>query len=339
MKISLYHFKIKGVFAVAVRLSNKMCSWQISVCLSILMISCATHKPQTPGLQRFDHEFSAMGTEFNILLYHDSEAEALSIFEEAEIKAGQLNAIFSDYLEDSEISRLSRFAGLDTAIHVSMPLWEVLAYAQKLSELSDGAFDITIGPLSKLWRRAFRRKTFPDPELLTAASSKVGYASLILDEDQQSAQLLLSGMRLDAGGLAKGYTVDVLARLITDRHIKSFLVDGGGDIYAGNAPPGLTGWKIALQDSGKESRPEYLYLANEAVAASGTTYRYLEHEGRRYGHIIDPRTGMGISGMSIAYVRARRCMHADGLASVLAILGPEAFHALCEAVEDCTEVL
>ena len=267
-------------------------------------------------LRKFEFSESLMGTQFRLVIYSESEARAASAAQQAFQRAHSLNAIFSDYESSSEAMQLSEPGKIGRPVAISPEMAKVLDYAIQMSKMTKGAFDITIGPLSKLWRRAFRRNEFPEAGKIAEARGRVGYRRLKLNSRKQTLRIKKAGTKLDFGGIAKGFAIDEIARSLRSSLAGDhFLVDGGGDIYAGAAPPDEPGWKIALP-SGKP-----LILSNEAIAVSGDRYRYLEWENRRYSHIIDPRTGLGTTHRTTIGVRARTCMIADAWASTLIVLG------------------
>lgn len=261
-----------------------------------------------------------MGTTFRVVLYAEGQEQAKQAAQAAFARIDELNQIFSDYEEDSEVSRLSRSAGSGKKVPISSELWEVLHYAKKLSKKSGGAFDVSIGPLSKLWRRAFRQMEFPSPDKIAEAKALVDYRKIKLYRKHRRAKLAREGMRLDLGGIAKGYTVDAVYRELQKQGIHRTLVDGGGDIYAGDPPPGQSGWEVQLLSLKEGENPKKIVLTKRAIASSGSTYKFLEWNGERYSHIIDPRTGLGITETDIINVAAGSCMQADAFASTLSIL-------------------
>jgi FAD:protein FMN transferase len=174
------------------------------------------------------------------------------------------------------------------------------------------------GELTKLWRRAFRQKEFPTASEIEAARKTVGFKDLELKKN--TAQLKKTGMRLDLGGIAKGYAVDEAMAVIRSHGITVALVDGGGDMLAGDAPPGNIGWLIEKPALGKDGlTTEKIPLKNAAIATSGDTYKFLEHDGKRYSHILDPRTGMGITSRQLVTVTAPTCMEADAWATAMSV--------------------
>ena len=278
-------------------------------------------------LQRFEFEHQQMGTQFKIILYSKSITTAQNIANQCFKKVDTYNHIFSDYQETSELNLLSASAGTHKKIKVSRPLWTILRKSNQYAKKSQGAFDITIGPLSKLWRSMFRRSEIFDGVKINSAKAKTGFHKMKYYPLSKRVKLTQKGMRLDLGGIAKGYTVDAMVKIIRQAGIQQFLVDGGGDLYVGNAPPNKKGWTVHLviTDDKGEGIEQNLLLENTAIASSGDTYRYLEHKGKRYSHIIDPRTGYGILDQNIINVQAHSCTKADAVASTLSILkGQEA---------------
>ena len=209
-----------------------------------------------------------------------------------------------------------------------------MSYAQTVSEQSGGAFDVTIGPLTKLWRRARREKALPADERVAEARQAVGYQWLKLDPAGRTAQLLRANMRLDLGGIAKGFAADEALGEIRRAGLSRALVRASGDIAAGDAPPGETGWLVGIAPLDPDEPPtRFVRLANRAVSTSGDARQHLFVNGRRYSHLIDPRTGLGIPGRSSVTVIAPRGIQADSLASAISILGPEKGLALAERLE------
>lgn len=289
-------------------------------------------------LQRFAFEEPHMGTPFRIVLYAPDSTTAHQAATAAFARVEALNQALSNYIPDSELMQLAATAGSGSAVPVSDDLWMVLEAAQRLAEETDGAFDVTIGPLAKLWRKAFRRKTMPETDALAEAKSRVGYRHMVLDAQHQTVTLQVYGMVLDLGGIAKGYAVDEALVVLKSFGITSALVDGGGDIALGDAPPGALGWHIsiaALNASGALEEEQHL-LANRAVATSGDTYRFLQVGNTRYSHLIDPNSGLGVTHQALVTVVASSGMEADALASVISVMGWRASQSLLENRLDVT---
>ena len=288
------------------------------------LLACALLLQADEKLQRYSHRELHMGVEFEIVLYAPHEATAQKAMAAAFERVAELDKRLSDYDPESELSKLSAGSPSVEPVKVSEDLWEVLLVSQRLSAKSEGKFDITVGPLTKLWRRARRQKELPAKEQIAKALESVGYKYLELDEQLHTAKLLKPNMRLDAGGIAKGYAAEEALVKIRELGIQEALVRASGDIAAGDPPPGEKGWKIGLAPLDPDQPPErFILLKNAAVSTSGDSRQHLIVDGKRYSHIIDPHTGWGIAGRSSVSVIAPRGIDADSIASAVSILGPE----------------
>lgn len=273
-----------------------------------------------------------MGVSFTFILYAADEALANRAAEAAFARVAELNGLLSDYDAESELRQLCRQAPTSQPVPVSPELGYVLQRSQALAQRTDGAFDVTVGPLIRLWRRARRSGEMPSVARLEEAQQAVGYAHLQL-VDEQRVELLRPGMRLDLGGIAKGYAADEALAVFFAHGIRSVLVDASGDLVMGEPPPGAKGWRIGIAPlAGNDGSPSrYLTLAQRAVATSGDAWQYVEIDGRRYSHIVDPRTGLGLTVPSSVTVVAADGISADSLATAVSVLGPIAGLKLIEA--------
>jgi thiamine biosynthesis lipoprotein len=266
-----------------------------------------------------------MGTLFQVIFYAKDSTVANFWQKKAFARLDELNLIFSDYDDCSEITRLANAAGMNAFLRLSDDLWAVLAMSQDLAQQTEGAFDLSIGPLSKLWRKAFRQQQFPDSADLHVAQALCNFRNIELDQRHHAANLTKKGMRLDAGGIAKGYAVDVLFDLLKEAGFKHLLVIGGGDVRVGLPPPGKDAWTIAskISDADGKVQDGELFLSNTAISTSGDTYRFLEWNGQRYSHIIDPRTGLGLQHRMLFQIQGPSSTLCDGLATACSVLGKE----------------
>ncbi len=234
----------------------------------------------------------------------------------------RLNTIFSDYEPTSELNRLCAHAGSPTPVLVSKELFDILDRSLKMSVLTGGLFDITLAPCVRLWRRSRRRSELPGLETLTNARALTGFQHLLLDPANRTARLAKSGMQLDLGGIAKGWTQDACLALLHQRfEITCVLLDAAGEIAAGSPPAGRESWQIGLLPSGTEA-PVRIPLKNANVATSGDHYQYVEIAGIRYSHIIDPRTGLGSTVSRQASLIAPTGAQADPLTKLLCLMDP-----------------
>lgn len=272
-------------------------------------------------LQRFAKTEPHLGTTIEIVLYTDTAERAEQGFRAAFARVVQLNAVLSDYDLESELSRLSAQAPTPSPIVVSEDLFAVLVAARHWSVESGGAFDVTVGPLTKLWRRARRRGELPASADLREAHQSVGYDALRLDPAKRTVELLKPKMRIDLGGIAKGFVIDQALEVLTQMGIERALVNAGGDLAATGPPPESKGWLVGLAPLQPRDPPkQFIELKHGAVATSGDSWQYLEVDGRRYSHLLDPKTGYGLSYRGSVTVVAPNGMTADALASALSVL-------------------
>ena len=269
------------------------------------------------------HEFSRplMGMAFRIVVYAEAKPLAKRASDAAFDRVAVLNKIMSDYDPSSELSKLSDLAGSGKAARISDDLYRVLDAGQALATNSAGAFDMTAGAAPQLWRRARRLKRMPPEYVIDNARKASGYRALKLDEDAKTAELTKPGVRLDLGGIAKGYALDESLTELHKHGLRQALVSAGGDIAAGDAPPGQPGWKIALLGLKENAAAEFIWVSNGAVATSGDLFQVLELDGKRHSHIVDPRTARAITDQRLVHVLAPAAIQADSLATAISVLG------------------
>jgi len=272
------------------------------------------------GLERMEESRKCMGTTLRLVVHAPTANAGRRALELAFARAEELNGILSDYQEQSELMRLcAKAGGPPTA--VSRELFTVLESAQELARLSDGAFDVTIGPVTRLWRLARKSKRLPDQADLAAAKTLVGYRMVELTAQGRWVRLAKPEMRIDLGGIAKGFTADELLELLRKEGLPRSLVALGGDITCGDAPPGVKGWEVGIIPvPGEKGEPAKVFLQGRSISTSGDLEQFLEIEGRRYSHIVDARTGIGSTSQAMATVIAPRGIDADRLAKLGVLL-------------------
>lgn len=284
-----------------------------------------------PALTRFTFTEPHMGTTFRIVLFAKNELTAKKAAAAAFTRIAELNRIMSDYQDDSELMKLCK-ESKGRRTEVSVDLFKVLEQAEEVSRLSDGAFDVSIGPVVRLWRKARRTHEMPDAAAIKKALELVDYRKIRLDSKGRTVQLLLIGMMLDLGGIAKGYAADAALEVLRHDGITRALVAAGGDIAVGEPPPDAPGWKIGiapLEDSKDPS--EFISLKNAAVSTSGDLHQYVEITGKRYSHIIDPKTGSGLTGRRSVTIIAANCTTTDAWATAICVVGAERGLKMIEA--------
>lgn len=261
-----------------------------------------------------------MGVQSRIVLYAPSGKMAEAAAKAAFARIDQLEQIMSDYRADSEINRLSGSAG-GRPVRVSEDLYEVLSRSEELARKSSGAFDVTAAPVIQLWRKARTGHALPSEADLKNALQLVGWRMLKLDRKARSAQLLKKGMRLDLGGIGKGYACDAALSSLRSCGVTRALVEMGGDMALGEAPPGAKGWRIEIAHSDRAHRT--VTLSRCGVSSSGDTEQFVEIGGTRYSHIVDPRTGVGLTSRVAVTVIAPNATTSDGLSTALCVLDPD----------------
>jgi len=276
--------------------------------------------------ERFEFQEIHMGTIVRITLYAPSSEIAEKAAEEAFASFRMLQEIMSDYIFDSELSLLCESRGW---IRVSDHLFAVLWAAKQYSTMSDGAFDVTVGPMTRLWRRSRRQRELPSEQLVEQAKQLVGNHLWEIDKRTQSVRLLRAGMRFDLGAIAKGYAIDKAFEIIQRHGITSQLVDAGGDFRVSSPPPGTEGWQIAKGDA-------MVSLKDTAMATSGGRFQFVVINGVRYAHIVNPQTGLGMTELHTVHVTAPTAMQADALATAVFILGKKKGLALIDTLPNVT---
>jgi thiamine biosynthesis lipoprotein len=281
-----------------------------------------------------------MGSEFRIVLYTTDAAVARSASRAAFERIAGLDRTLSDYQPDSELMQLCDRAG-GPAVAVSADLFGVLERSQAMYRRSGGAFDVTVGPVVRLWRRARRDRKMPDGELLTKARALVGSDKMALDRAARTVRLEHAAMKLDLGGIAKGYAAGEAINVLARQGIDRALVAGAGDIVVKGAPPDAAGWMIGIgpiEDAAAPPR-QFLRVKDAAVSTSGDAERYVEIGGKRYSHIVDPQTGLGVVDRCSVTVVAPDGATADSLDTAVYVLGPERGLVLVEATEGAAALI
>ena len=261
-----------------------------------------------------------------------ADAAAQRVFENVE----RLKMVFSDYESDSELRKVCIAAQDGSEVPVSDDLWTVLVAAKKYHRLSNGAFDPTVANAVRLWRRAVREEKFPKRDKLEEARELTDFNLVVLNEKTHTMRFLKKGVRLDLGGIAKGYIIDKSLELLKELGYPAALVDIGGDVAVGDAPPeldsrqgepgcvspraeGRKGWKIGILDETGKDVKEFRYLTNCGIATSGANARFVVIDSIRYSHIIDPKTGLGLTNSVVTTVIAPTAMDADAWASARSV--------------------
>ncbi|MGE0000835.1 MAG: FAD:protein FMN transferase [Fimbriimonadaceae bacterium] len=268
-----------------------------------------------PSMERYEFTQAHMGMAVRVVLYSSAQEVAESAARAAFARFADLDTMFSDYRADSTLNRMLAAAD-GTPQSAPAEMVDILGTARRLSALTEGAFDVTAAPLVRLWREARKTSTIGSAEELAAARALVGYRRVFADQQAKTVSIE-PGTRIDLGGIAKGYACDQAIQAIRSKGVTSALVEAGGDIAVSGPPPGREGWTISLEHVGQGT----VNVVDCAVSTSGDTEQFVEIDGVRYSHVIDPRTGLGTTERVQATVIANRGELSDPLATAICVLG------------------
>ncbi len=273
-----------------------------------------------------------MGTQFTITLYASDEPSAKSAALAAFQRIDALEEVMSDYQADSELMRLCA-QPFGKPVHVSDDLFEIIRISQGISQQSNGAFDITVGPYVRLWRFSRKRGILPTDAELAAAKAAVGWRKLKLDAQARTVTLLAPNMRLDLGGIGKGFAADQAMKVLNGTGITRALVAASGDIAIGDAPPGQKGWKVGIAAFGTRTNEvaRELTLHNAGISTSGDSEQFFEINGVRYSHIVNPQTGLGLTERIQDTVIGPNATTTDSLDTTVNLLGVKRGLALVDS--------
>lgn len=255
-------------------------------------------------LIRYEDSRVSMACTYSIVVYGEERNSLRQAVDAAFDEVDRIDRLMSHYKPDSPLSQLNREAA-KKPVKVEPELFDFIVECLRYSRASDGAFDITVGPLMKAWGFFRGEGRMPSEQELSKARRSVGYRHVISDEKERTVFFDQPGVELDLGGIAKGYAVDRAVTVLKQRGIKSALVSAGGStIYGLGAPPNGAGWEVKLQDPiAPDKTALTLKLKNQALSVSGSYEKFFEMEGRRYSHIMDPRTGRPVEGvLSVAVI-------------------------------------
>jgi len=290
-----------------------------------------------------------MGTFARVVVVAKNSDTAKECIKAGFVEIEKVDMLMSDYKDDSDISRINKNA-FNEPVKVTQPTFEVLQKSIEFSKLTDGTFDITVGPLVDLWRRATEANSVPSEDVLSVARSKVGYDNLILDSIYKTVKFKIEGMRIDLGGIAKGYAIDKAIEEMQSAGAIAGMVDIGGDIRCFGQPSGgKKFWQIGLQDPNLTSDDSWpvaqdkplliLQLTDAAVATSGGYRRFTLIEGQRFSHIFNSHTGESAQGLASVTIISQNALDADALATAVSVLGVEKGLSLIESIPHTEAIL
>jgi len=287
------------------------------------------------------HEYRpAMGTTVEIFLYAETPASAVELFEVAFQEIARVEEALSNYRATSEISRINSTAA-DRPIVTDPEVFGLIARALEYSRRTGGAFDVTVGPLVGAWGFFRGDGHYPSATALSEARAKVGWRHVVVDSAARSIRFLTPGLQLDLGGIGKGFALDRAASTLQRNGVGRALLGAGQSSYVAiGTPPGSRGWPIAVPDPRDPALAlSTVRLRDQSLSTSGSDQQYFEIDGRRYSHIIDPRTGEPVTGMVQVTVIAPTATDSDALSTALFVLGREGAPAAIEGMEGTAALL
>jgi thiamine biosynthesis lipoprotein len=278
--------------------------------------------PQGALTQRVEANIDAMGSTYSVVVYGNDEARLRAAVEDASQEARRLDQLLSNYIPASEWSQVNREAS-SKPVRISTELFQLLAACVEYSRESDGAFDITVGPLMRVW--GFYKGTghLPHRAEVRGAMAHVGYRNILLDPATNSVRFAKEGVEIDPGGIGKGYAVDRMVAILKEDGVTSALVSASGSsIYGLGAPPNQKGWPIKIRDPKDASKSvAEVWLHDSSLSTSGNYEKFFIAEGKLYSHIMDPRTGYPSEGMLSVSVVAPRTIDSEAWGKPYYILG------------------
>lgn len=314
-------------------------SFAASVLLLVFGAVLAEQARGQHSLERFEYRQTRMGMAVRVVLYAPHDTTARRAGRAAFRLMEDLENVLSSYRSSSELSRLPRRA-VHAPVRVSDPLFTVLRRAQRLARQSNGAFDVTVGPYMSLWDTARQRKELPDSATLQRTSARVGWQKMRLNESRRTVELTADSMQLNLGGIAKGYILDRALDTLSALGVSRAMIEAGGDLVVSDSPPNQAGWEVQLPAAVADGGPHTIHLTHAAVSTSGDTHQFVEIDGTRYSHIVNPKTGLGLTHHLLVTIVAEDGMTADGLATTVSLLGPEAGRSfLAEHYPDVTSYI
>jgi FAD:protein FMN transferase len=273
----------------------------------VLVLFSSAWSMQAAEMLRLESSAEAMGSTYSIVIYGEDRDRMEAAAERAFDEARRLDLLLSNYLPGSAWSEVNHYAA-ERAVSVPQDLFNLLAACVEYSRKSDGAFDITVGPLMRVWGFYKGSGHLPKPGEVSTALANVGYKNLILDAANHTIRFARKGVEMDPGGIGKGYAVDRMVDILKKEQIRIALVSASGSsIYGMGAPPGEPGWTIGIRDPKDESKTvQDIVLKDESLSTSGNYEKFFEADGKVYAHIMDPRTGYPAPGMlSVSIVSPR----------------------------------
>ena len=264
-----------------------------------------------------------MGSRFDITVVADNETQGNEYIDWAVEEITRVEKMISSWDEQSETSVIIRNAGKHP-VKTDKELFDLIARAIKISELTNGAFDISYASMDKIWKYDGSMTQLPSDEEVAKSVTKVGFRNIELDPEKQTVFLKKEGMRIGFGAIGKGFAADKAKELLIGRGVEAGIINASGDLTTWGTQPDGSPWMVGITNPlNKDKVFSWFPLDNNAVVTSGNYEKYVEFNGKRYTHIIDPRTGWPVTGLTSATVFAPKAELADALATSVFVMGIE----------------
>ena len=264
-----------------------------------------------------------MGSRFDITIVAENEKVGNDFIDIATNEIKRIENLISSWDSLSETSLIIKYSGIKP-VKVDKELFDLIARSIKISELTDGAFDISYASMDRLWKFDGSMKQLPTNEEIAASVSKVGYKNIVLDPQKQTVFLKLKGMRIGFGALGKGYAADKAKELLISLGVKGGIINASGDLTTWGTQPDGNPWMVGITNPlNKEKVFSWFPINGNAVVTSGNYEKFVEFNGKKYTHIIDPRTGWPASGLTSVSIFALKAELADALATSVFVMGGE----------------
>ncbi len=282
--------------------------------------------PETDLLQHTSQVFKRvlrlMGNRFEISVVNDEEETANQHIDAAVEEIRRIEKLLTTFDPSSQTNQVNQFAG-ERPVKVDREVFDLISRSKIISQLTQGAFDITYGSVDKrLWNFDQEMKTLPDAETAARMVRLINYRNVILDEKKGTVFLKEAGMRIGFGGIGKGYAAEMARRLLIQRGVKSGVVNAAGDLTVWGHQPNGKPWTIGIADPGSARHPfSYLDITDMAVATSGNYEKFVIIDGKRYSHTIDPKTGLPVHGIKSVTIMSPNAEIADAMATPVMIMG------------------
>lgn len=263
-----------------------------------------------------------MGNRFEISAVSEDETWAQARIDEAIAEIQRIEALFTTFNDNSQTNRINANAGI-SPVKVDREVFELVRRSLRISEVTQGAFDITYGSIDKsLWNFDTQMTALPDPKTARQMVRLINYRNVILDEAEGSVFLKEKGMRIGFGGIGKGYAAEMAKRLMIQRGVENGIVNASGDLTTWGTQPNGEPWTIGIAHPDAKEQPfSYFNISNISVATSGNYEKYVMIGGKKYSHTIDPKTGLPVAGIKSVTIICPNAEIADAMATPVTVMG------------------